>query len=255
MQKTTQTLLLGIGALAVVAVIGTRFYGAKTQDAIPPDARAQESKPVQRPGQEAKNLAAETSAGAHAIVHEIVLPAEQGSWRDSTLPGRQLASQKCTICHSIDYIDYQPPGMNLEKWTGEVAKMQRAFGAPLDDTEIKSIGAYLAVAYGSAQETDEAVLLASVAPEREPGQGGADDVQMLLNANGCLGCHAVDKKVVGPAYRDVAARYKGDDQALAKVTAGIRKGGAERWGDVPMPAMPNLTEEQAQLLAAFVLQQ
>jgi cytochrome c551/c552 len=131
--------------------------------------------------------------------------------------------------------------------------MQRAFGAPLDDAEIKSIGAYLAVAYGSAQEMDEAVILASVAPE--PGQAGADDVHLLLNANGCLGCHAVDKKLVGPAYRDVAARYKDDDQALVKVTASIRKGGAERWGDVPMPSMPNLTEAQAQLLAGFVLQQ
>lgn len=86
-------------------------------------------------------------------------------------------------------------------------------------------------------------------------QANAVNVQSLLNANGCLGCHAVDKKVVGPAYRDVAARYKGDDQALARVTASIRKGGAERWGDVPMPAMPNLSEAQAQLLAGFVLQQ
>lgn len=248
MQKTTQYLLLGIGALAVIAVIGTRFYGAKSPDAIPPDLT-----PLQQPAQEANHVAAETPVAAPANVHEIALPAEQGSWRDSTMPGRQLAEQKCTICHSIDYIDYQPPGMNLEKWTGEVAKMQRAFGAPLDDAEIKSIGAYLAVAYGSAQETDEAVILASAAPE--PAQAAADDVQMLLSANGCLGCHAVDKKVVGPAYRDVAARYKGDEQALAKVTAGIRKGGAERWGDVPMPAMPNLTEAQAQLLAGFVLQQ
>ena len=86
-------------------------------------------------------------------------------------------------------------------------------------------------------------------------QANVGDVQDLLNANGCLGCHAVDKKVLGPAYHDVAARYKGDDQALAKVTASIRKGGSERWGDAAMPAMPNLTEAQAQQLAGFVLQQ
>jgi cytochrome c551/c552 len=86
-------------------------------------------------------------------------------------------------------------------------------------------------------------------------QGSADDVQSLLNANGCPGCHAIDKKVLGPAYRDVAARYKGDEHALDKLAASIRKGGSERWGDAVMPAMPGLSEAQAQLLAGFVLQQ
>ena len=86
-------------------------------------------------------------------------------------------------------------------------------------------------------------------------QASVGGVQTLLTANGCLGCHAIDKKVVGPAYRDVAARYKGDAQALAKVAASIRQGGAERWGDAMMPATPNLTEAQAQQLAGFVLQQ
>lgn len=100
------------------------------------------------------------------------------------------------------------------------------------------------VSNAPAPETDVAEIAAT-----------AGDVQDLLSANGCLGCHAVDKKVVGPAYRDVAARYKDDEHALAKVTASIRQGGAERWGDVPMPPMPNLTEAQAQLLAGFVLQQ
>jgi len=245
MQKTTQYLLVSVVALAVIAVIGNRYYGAKPHNERPWQSPA--------PAATAAAAAATTPDAAHSNVHEIVLPAEEGSWRDSALPGRQFATQKCIICHSIDYIDYQPPGMNLEKWTAEVAKMQRAFGAPINDTEIKSIGAYLAVAYGTAQETDEAVISASVVPE--PGQAGADDVQVLLNANGCLGCHAIDKKVVGPAYRDVAARYKGDEHALDKVTASILKGGSERWSDALMPAMPNLSEAQAQLLAGFVLQQ
>ena len=243
MQKTTQYLLLGVVALAVVVVIGTRFYGASPEQTSPPEATTAAATPAPATKPDA----------AHSNMHEIVLPAEEGGWRESMLPGHQLATQKCTICHSIDYINYQPPGMNQEKWTAEVAKMQRAFGAPISDAEIKSIGAYLAVVYGSAQETDEAVMLASVAPV--PAQAGVDDVQVLLNANGCLGCHAIDKKVVGPAYHDVAARYKGDEHALDKVAASIRKGGSERWGDAMMPAMPNLTEAQAQQLAGFVLQQ
>ncbi len=83
----------------------------------------------------------------------------------------------------------------------------------------------------------------------------AEDTQTLLNANGCLGCHAMDKKLVGPAFNAVAARYKGDDLAVGRVSNSIRLGGAERWGDVAMPAMLNLSEEQAKQLALFVLQQ
>lgn len=83
----------------------------------------------------------------------------------------------------------------------------------------------------------------------------AGDVQRLLSTNACLGCHAVDRKLVGPAFRDVAARYKGDAQAVGKLSISIRKGGAERWGDAAMPPTPNLSEEQARQLAAFILQQ
>ena len=83
----------------------------------------------------------------------------------------------------------------------------------------------------------------------------AIDVQALLNANACLGCHAIDKKVVGPAYRDVAAKYKGDAQALAKLEASIRQGGVGKWGQVPMPPSASLSGAQAKALAEFVLKQ
>lgn len=86
-------------------------------------------------------------------------------------------------------------------------------------------------------------------------QANVGDVQDLLNANACFGCHAVDKKLVGPAFSAVAARYRGDDQAIARLTSSILKGSAERWGDAAMPAMPRLSEEQAKQLAGFVLQQ
>ena len=85
--------------------------------------------------------------------------------------------------------------------------------------------------------------------------GAAIDVKALLNANACLGCHAVDKKVVGPAYHDVALKYKADPQAIAKVAASIRQGGMGKWGQVPMPANAGLNEAQAKALAEFVLKQ
>ena len=91
-----------------------------------------------------------------ADANEIKLPAETAKLSPSKLPGYNLAQQKCFICHSVDYIHYQPPGMNQAQWTAQVAKMQHAFGAPLTDDEVKVIGAYLAVAYGSAKATDAA---------------------------------------------------------------------------------------------------
>lgn len=102
-------------------------------------------------------------------------------------------------------------------------------------------------------ETDGAVLPASELPD--PGSSEVVDVQSLLISNACLGCHAVDTKVVGPAFRDVAAKYRDDPKAPGKVAANIRRGGAEQWGEAMMPPMPNLTEVQAQQLAEFVLQQ
>ena len=201
--------------------------------------------------------------GVAAAPKEIKLPPETAKLRPSALPGYALATQKCLICHSADYVNFQPPGMNQAQWTAEVTKMQHAFGAPISDDEVKSIGAYLAVAYGTAKATDESVIATSnpskpatpTAAASAGTAGAAIDVEALLKANACLACHAIDKKVVGPAYRDVAAKYKGDPQALAKVEASIRQGGVGKWGQVPMPPIAGLSDAQARALAELVLKQ
>jgi cytochrome c len=69
----------------------------------------------------------------------------------------------------------------------------------------------------------------------------------------CLGCHAVDKKVLGPAYRDVAAKYAGQKDALEKLSAKVRKGGSGAWGVLPMPANPQLTDADARQLVRWIL--
>ena len=102
------------------------------------------------------------STQTYADSKQITLPAETAELPESELPGYQLATQRCVMCHSVDYIRYQPPGMNQDQWTAEVAKMKRAYGAWLSEAEIKSIGAYLAVVYGTAKATDSKVLAASV---------------------------------------------------------------------------------------------
>lgn len=77
----------------------------------------------------------------------------------------------------------------------------------------------------------------------------------LAKAKNCLACHAVDKKLVGPAYKDVAAKYATDKDAPARLAKKIREGGVGVWGQVPMPANPQVNEQEAASLAKWVLSQ
>jgi cytochrome c len=79
--------------------------------------------------------------------------------------------------------------------------------------------------------------------------------QALATAKNCMACHAIDKKLVGPAYRDVAAKYAGQKDAVDRLAAKIMKGGAGVWGPVPMPANAQVNEAEAKKLAAWVLTQ
>jgi cytochrome c len=79
------------------------------------------------------------------------------------------------------------------------------------------------------------------------------DVLALAKKNGCMVCHAIDKKVVGPAWKDVAAKYRGDAGAEAKLMDKIAKGGSGVWGSIAMPPNPKLNEADRRALAAFVL--
>ena len=75
----------------------------------------------------------------------------------------------------------------------------------------------------------------------------------LAQKNACTACHAVDKKLVGPALADIAKKYAGQADAVAKLTESIRKGGSGKWGPVPMPAQPALAEADVKVLAEWVL--
>ena len=77
----------------------------------------------------------------------------------------------------------------------------------------------------------------------------------LAQQKNCLACHAIDKKLVGPAYKDVAAKYAGQKDAVNKLTQKVLKGGAGVWGAVPMPANPQVTEAEAKQLVQWILSQ
>jgi len=77
----------------------------------------------------------------------------------------------------------------------------------------------------------------------------------LAKKNNCLACHAVDKKLVGPAYQDVAKKYAGDKAAADKLAAKVMKGGSGVWGAIPMPANPQVNDAEAKKLVAWILSQ
>ena len=77
--------------------------------------------------------------------------------------------------------------------------------------------------------------------------------EALANKSGCLGCHAVATKLVGPAYKDVAAKYAGQADAQAMLAQSIRNGSVGKWGELPMPAHPKLSDADVKKLAAWVL--
>jgi cytochrome c len=77
----------------------------------------------------------------------------------------------------------------------------------------------------------------------------------LARAKNCMACHSIDKKLIGPSYKDVAAKYASDSGAAAKLAKKIREGGVGAWGQVPMPANPQVSEAEAARLATWVLGQ
>ena len=90
-----------------------------------------------------------------------------------------------------------------------------------------------------------AVLLASA--------GNAFASEALAKKYNCLACHSVDKKLVGPAYTDVAAKYKGDAGAEAKLVAKVKNGGTGTWGQIPMPPNSTVPDADVKTLVKWVL--
>jgi cytochrome c len=79
--------------------------------------------------------------------------------------------------------------------------------------------------------------------------------QALAQAKNCMACHAVDKKLVGPSYKEISKKYAGQKDAVARLATKIIKGGAGAWGAVPMPANPQVSEAEAQRLVNWILAQ
>ena len=83
--------------------------------------------------------------------------------------------------------------------------------------------------------------------------GVAQANEKLLQASGCTACHSVDKKLIGPAYKDVAAKYRGDKSAEADLIKKVKAGSKGVWGDIPMPPNGHVKDEDIKTLVQWVL--
>jgi cytochrome c len=85
------------------------------------------------------------------------------------------------------------------------------------------------------------------------GAGSVSASEDLARKSGCFACHAIDKKVIGPSYKEIAAKYKGDAGAEARLIEKLQKGGAGIWGEVFMPPMQAVPEADFKILVKWIL--
>jgi cytochrome c len=119
---------------------------------------------------------------------------------------------------------------------------------PVEGRIASELPQYAQGSHGNLAEQQRTVSASRQAPA--PADG---DPATLAKKHACTACHAVDRKLVGPAFKDVAARYKGEADAPAKLLDKVKKGGSGTWGPVPMPPNPDLPEKDARVLIEWVL--
>jgi cytochrome c len=152
-------------------------------------------------------------------------------------PGAALTMAKCSICHDITHVTRSK--LTRDEWDDNI-KVMIARGMPIEPPEIAIVLDYLATYYNRDKPPP-----AATAAAEEP----------LTVRHGCVACHALDKRVVGPSFREIAERYKGDAGAASKLAAKVKEGGAGTWGSIPMPAHPQLAAADVDGLVAWVLEQ
>ncbi len=190
-------------------------------------------------------------ACAPAAVLKIELPHETASFKPGF--GSDLANGQCLTCHSVEYVMMQPPEPQ-PFWEAEVKKMQEKYGAQIPQEQVAAIVSYLTRNYGAQPHGTAPVAVPAPAPQPVLNTESLDG-QALATKYGCLGCHTVNAKLVGPAYKDVAAKYEHDPDKFLKIAEQIHQGGSGKWGSVLMPPFPAMNEPETRALADWILSQ
>ena len=172
------------------------------------------------------------------------LSAQEAAPARTLTPGKgaDLTMARCALCHEITHITRAR--LSRGEWQDNVRNMIER-GMPIAADEVAIVVEYLATYYNRD----------SAPPAPDPAAAAAvqDPVQRLLAANACTSCHGVEQKIVGPSFREVAARYAGDGGAAARLAAKIKAGGAGSWGAIPMPPHAGLSDAELLQLANWIL--
>jgi sulfite dehydrogenase len=157
--------------------------------------------------------------------------------------GVELTTARCVICHDAQHITRAR--LSREEWEFNVRNMIER-GAPITPEEIRPIVDYLATYYN--RDVPPPAGGAAEAP-------AADPAQKLLTANACIACHAVDRKLIGPGFREIAERYRSAPGAADLLARKIRDGGSGAWGATPMPPHPQLAAGDLSILVGWIMKQ
>jgi cytochrome c len=241
-----------------------------------------------------KNAAAGTVTGttplpgiryeAHIAAGGVAPPAMQiarpkGVRENSTAGANLFASMNCDGCHGGGAPGWVGPSLIDGRWRYGGADDEvfssiyfgRPKGMPAYGGVIGADGVWALVAYLKAQSRPSVVpttsyegierashaALAPVptsAPAQAP-RGPAPAPQQMMAQYGCVACHAVDRKVTGPSFEDVAAKYRGQPDAESRLAEKVKNGGSGVWGSIPMPPNPQVPDADLHALVRWVLTQ
>jgi len=177
--------------------------------------------------------------------------AQESDPSKTLIPGKgsELTTARCATCHDAQHITRA--SLSRGEWEFNIKNMIER-GAPIAPPEIPIILEYLATYYNRD----------SAAPPPDPAQasfgldaGGGDPVEKLLAANACIACHTLDKQIVGPSFRDVAAKYASEADASGRLAKKVKEGGAGVWGNVPMPPNAAIAESDLAQIVGWILRQ
>lgn len=162
-------------------------------------------------------------------------------------PGADLTAAKCAICHEVQHVTRS--ALTRAEWQDNLDLMKLR-GLQIGDDEYQRILNYLTTYYGT---TPAPAANATPSASASSTTTVVKTASQLLNEHACLSCHAVDSKVIGPAYKEVAKKYAGDSTARAHLVRKLRQGGKGVWGSIEMPGNSTLTEEEIARLVDYVL--
>jgi len=182
---------------------------------------------------------------------KIELPAETDVFKPG--PGVDIANGQCLVCHSVEYVVTQPP-FPRAFWASSVKKMRERYGSAIPDEQVEPLVDYLTRSYGIGGTSNAPVAASSpLSKTTAPDASTTANPEAIAIRYGCLGCHNVSVKIVGPPYNDIALKYRNNPEARRKISEQIHKGGSGKWGPIIMPPFPQVTEAETKTITDWIL--